>query len=111
MKGVVESLHAKGIIHGDIKLAHMFLCSDGNVRLCDFAGEFLNEHSAEAPWIYMISYLSLYRALHLGGPWTVEDDLFALGVSIWELFSRKTAFYGLKLGAIRESSRSFRDRR
>ena len=105
MRAVVESLHAKGIIHGDIKLAHMLMCSDGNVRLCDFAGAFLKEHSREAPRVYTISYLSPYRALHLGGPWTVEDDLFALGVSIWELFSSKTAFYGLKLGAIRESIR------
>ena len=102
MMAVVDSLHAKGIIHGDIKLAHMLLCSDGNVRLCDFAGACLKEHSAEAPRVYTISYLSPYRTRHLGGPWTVEDDLFALGVSIWELFSGKTAFYGLKLGAIRE---------
>jgi serine/threonine protein kinase len=105
MKGVVESLHSKGIIHGDIKLCHMLLCSDGKVRLCDFAGAFLKEHSSEAPRVYTISYLSPYRALHLGGPWTVEDDLFALGVSIWELFSSKTPFHGLKLGAIRESIR------
>ena len=105
MRVVVESLHIKGIIHGDIKLAHMLLCSDGNLWLCDFVSAFLKEHSREASWVYIISYLSPYRALHLSGSWTVEDDLFALGISIWELFSRKMAFYGLKLGVIRESIR------
>lgn len=101
MRGVVEELHGKGIIHGDIKLPNILLCSDGKIRLCDFAGAFLKKHSGNASPVYTIPYLSPYRALHLKGPYTVEDDLFALGVSLWELFTGKTPFQGMKVGAIR----------
>jgi serine/threonine protein kinase len=34
---VVQELHGKGILHGDIKPANMLLCSGGQIRLCDFA--------------------------------------------------------------------------
>jgi serine/threonine protein kinase len=97
MINVVKELHLKGIIHGDIKVPNMLLCSDGKVRLCDFTGAFLKEHSKEVVPIYTGHYLSPYRALH-PGPLTVEDDLFALGVSIWELFTDKRPFQGLKFG-------------
>jgi serine/threonine protein kinase len=37
MISVVQELHGKGILHGDIKPANMLLCPDGQIRLCDFA--------------------------------------------------------------------------
>jgi serine/threonine protein kinase len=37
MISVVQELHGKGTLHGDIKPANMLLCSDGQMRLCDFA--------------------------------------------------------------------------
>ena len=94
MRRVVEELHGKGIIHGDIKLSNILLCSDGKVRLCDFAGAFLYQHSKEAPPVYTTTHLSPYRMAHMDGPFTMEDDLFALGVSIWELYTGKQPFHG-----------------
>jgi serine/threonine protein kinase len=102
MRDVVKELHGKEIIHGDIKLSNMLLCSDGKVRLCDFHGAFLLRHSNEAPPVYTISHMSPYRALHPKGPLTMEDDYFALGVTIWELFTGMRPFQGMKMGAIRE---------
>jgi hypothetical protein len=101
MVDVVKELHGKEIIHGDIKLSNMLFCGDGKVRLCDFVGAFLKEHSKEAFPVYSIPYLSPYRALHLEGPLTFNDDLFALGVSIWELFTGKRPFQGMNIGTIR----------
>jgi serine/threonine protein kinase len=34
---LMERLHGKGIIHGDLKLPNFLLCSGGEVRLCDWA--------------------------------------------------------------------------
>jgi serine/threonine protein kinase len=41
MKSLVDDLHMQEeIIHSDLKLVNILLCSDGKVRLCDFAGAF-----------------------------------------------------------------------
>jgi hypothetical protein len=50
-------------------------------------------------------YLSPYRIQNLNGPFTVEDDLFALGVSIWELYTEKRPFQGMTSGQAREMIR------
>lgn len=92
MKDVVEELHKKGIVHGDIKLDNMLLCSDGRVRLCDFAGAILISQPNPPPSIYTDAYISAYRSLHPREPFTIYDDLFALGVTIWELFTGKMPF-------------------
>ena len=103
MKGVVEELHKKKrIVHGDLKLANMLLCSDGKVRLCDFAGAILIDDPNPPSPINTVSWLSPYRSLHPTEPSTVEDDLFALGVSIWELFTDKRPFEGLKDPEVRQ---------
>ena len=95
MKRVVKELHmGKGIVHGDLKLDNMLQCSDGTVRLCDFAGAFkVHDPSPPTP-IYTPQWLSPYRALHSKEPPTMDDDLFALGVCIWELFTGKKPFEG-----------------
>lgn len=107
MKSVVDDLHMqKGIVHGDLKLANMLQCSDGKVRLCDFAGAFLIHDPGPLPSINTTSWLSPYRALHPNESPTVEDDLFALGVSVWELFTGKRPFEGLKGNAAGELIRN-----
>jgi len=97
MKRVVDDLHTnQRIIHGDLKLANMLLCSDGRVRLCDFAGAFLIDDPNPPAPIYTAAWLSPYRSRHIQEPPTIDDDLFALGVSIWELFVGRRPFEGLK---------------
>lgn len=95
---VVPKLHSKGIIHGDIKLANMLLCSDGEVRLCDFGeARYINE-TDEYEGKETTNYLSPRRceSWREAGviPPEVEDDLYALGLSIWELYTGKTPFDG-----------------
>src|SRR5437762_1990735 len=102
MIDVVGKLHETGIIHSDIKLANMLYCSDGNIRLCDFAGATLITPRTKARSVYTVAWLSPYRSLHLEEPFTAEDDLFALGVSIWELCTGKRPFDGLQAAEIRE---------
>jgi len=36
MIACVQSLHSKGIVHGDIKPENMLLCSDSKIQLYDF---------------------------------------------------------------------------
>jgi hypothetical protein len=103
---LVSRLHGKGIIHGDIKLHNMLLCSDGKIRLCDFGGAILEEHSAETQPAYTWNYLSPYRVANLDAPFSKEDDLYALGISIWDLYTGKHPLPG-KIGpAVREAIRA-----
>ena len=99
MVSCVLALHARGIAHGDIKLANMLLCSDGKVRLCDFAeARPLNEDlAAWEEGTVTVNYTSPHRCQARVGyspdsPPVVEDDLYALGLSIWELYTGKVPF-------------------
>ena len=91
------ALHRKGGIHVDIKSANILLCSDGKLRTCDFANatrvnEYLDRWDASTT----DNYMSPLRCRKWpDGPEpvaTFEDDLYALGLSIWEFFTRKVPF-------------------
>jgi hypothetical protein len=91
---VVQNLHGKHIVHGDMKLDNMLLDTQGNVRLCDFAeGRSMSE--PEGVWEGMTTWHyespnRRRRGEQLGRdtlPPIIEDDLFGLGLSIWQLFT------------------------
>ena len=88
----VREIHERGIVHGDIKMDNMLLCGDGKIRLCDFRGAFFKDYAAEMRPIHTMWYAAPYRAVHWNGPLDIEDDYFALGVSIWELFTGRRLF-------------------
>ena len=92
MISIVERLHGKGIIHGDVKLENMLLDNQGSVRLCDFGeGRYIDED--ERMWngastMHLNSPNRLQRARQSRRdppPPTVEDDMYGLGLSIWQL--------------------------
>ena len=94
MIGLVQSLHAKGIVHGDLKLENMLLDNQGKLRLCGFAqGRYMSkdEHVWErsSTWHYE-SLSRLLRGGQMGknqAPPTIEDDLYSLGLCIWHLYT------------------------
>ncbi|KAI9709503.1 MAG: hypothetical protein M1820_003263 [Bogoriella megaspora] len=96
---VVQLLHDRGIIHGDIKMANMLICSDGMVRLCDFAeARFIGEDPSDYEGKETANYLSPrrcqdWREADFELP-EVEDDDYALGLAIWELYTGRIPFDG-----------------
>ena len=97
MISVVLALHRKGIVHGDIKPKNMLLCSDGKLRLCDFAeGRRIEEDPNEWEGITTANYMAPTRCQNWRNaadpPPTIEDDLYSLGLSIWELYTGKVPF-------------------
>jgi serine/threonine protein kinase len=94
MVRVVQNLHDKHIVHGDMKLDNMPLDTQGNVRLCDFA-EGRSTSEPEGVWEGMTTWHyespnRRRRGEQLGRdtpPPIIEDDLFGLGLSIWQLFT------------------------
>ncbi|KAK4139249.1 uncharacterized protein C8A04DRAFT_33274 [Dichotomopilus funicola] len=96
---IVEKLHSKGIIHGDIKLDNMLLDHDGQVRLCDF-DEARYIHEDERLWDGRTTWdfespNRRQRAQETGRgppPPNIEDDMYALGLSIWQLYTGEFPF-------------------
>ena len=93
---LVQRLHAKRIVHGDLKLENMLLDNQGKLRLCDFAeGRYVDEDErvweGNSTWHYE-SPNRLLRGERMGrdpAPPTIEDDLYGLGLSIWHLYTGK----------------------
>ena len=95
----VEKLHSTyQIIHGDIKPDNMLRCNDGRLRLCDFAEAKEVNEDLDEEWTceVTINYLSPNRCHfyceYAPPPPTIEDDLYGLGVSIWQLFTGRFPF-------------------
>ncbi|KAM0139708.1 hypothetical protein ACHAO1_002768 [Botrytis cinerea] len=110
MRQVVSELHRKGIVHGDIYLSNFLLCASGNskdqasVKLSNFHDSlFISDSSSqtsvdrekEEQWTPILNgrIVSPNRA----NEWmkgrdrkaTKEDDLYALGICMRELWSGK----------------------
>jgi serine/threonine protein kinase len=97
MRRIVPALHTKGIVHGDIKLTNMLLTDDGRLVLCDFgAAAFIDK--VHYPIIFSVPYVSSYRLdLKNYNPFLPEEDFYALGVSVWQLFTEEIPFEGMDL--------------
>ncbi|KAI9687159.1 MAG: hypothetical protein M1822_002570 [Bathelium mastoideum] len=106
MISVVERLHQRRVIHGDIKLANMVMCSDGEVRLCDFAeARFVGEDPTTYEGMETANYVSPRRCQNWRSssnfdPPEMEDDIYGLGLSIWELYTGKIPFDGVYMDDI-----------
>ena len=97
----VERLHSVyGVVHGDVKPQNMLICSDGKVHLCDFA-ESRRIHDDPNDWDGMttVNYILPHRShgyFHDQPlPPTPSNDLYSLGLSIWEIFTGKVPFDGV----------------
>lgn len=90
----VQKLHTtKHMIHGDVKLDNMLVDAHGHVRLCDFEEVRFKDEDEDA-WDGSMTW-------HYASPdrWRMEvemdrippptkvDDLYGLGLSIWELYT------------------------
>lgn len=95
MISLVRTLHEKyRMVHGDIKPLNMLRCSDGKIRLCDFDSARPIDEAPEA-WegLSTEQFLAPNRDFfNTGAPPTPSDDIYALGLSIWELYTGKEVF-------------------
>lgn len=92
MISLVTRLHAKGIAHGDIRASNFLWAQDGTLRLCDFDTAFyLDGRPQEWEGGCSPQYVSPNRGYPDYKLPSIEDDMYALAVTVWELYTGQTA--------------------
>jgi len=95
MLDLIEELHGRGILHGDLKLSNFLWTSEDHVRLCDFeeAQYVGSEHVPKNP---TLGYRPPWRvAADDEPPLSLDDEYYALGLAVWELFTGHRVFEDL----------------
>jgi serine/threonine protein kinase/tetratricopeptide (TPR) repeat protein len=97
----LSAAHARGIIHCDLKPDNLFIRSDGGVKILDFGLARLKTAPASSPEAPDVTVWSLagtagYIAPEqvLGEEADVRSDLFALGVTMFEMLAGTRPFRG-----------------
>jgi serine/threonine protein kinase len=87
----VKQLHQAGIVHGDIKPSNALLTNTGDIELCDFPeSSFLP--CSHPPKRSSIQYTSPQRCKNPTKPLGIFDDIYALGTSVWEIWTEKIPY-------------------
>jgi hypothetical protein len=84
--------HAKGIIHRDLKPANVMIDGRGEARISDFGLAIAPEEGEEAALAGTPAYMAPEQLA--GAPATVQSDLYALGLVLYEMFTGRRAHAG-----------------
>jgi predicted Ser/Thr protein kinase len=96
----LAAIHDRGVLHRDLKPANVMLDGHGRVRITDFGVARL---AGEVPAGELAGTL-VYMAPELfeGRPYSVQSDLFALGLVLYEACTGERAFDAGTLDELRE---------
>jgi len=88
--GMAEA-HSFGVLHRDLKPANIMLDGRGNVRITDFGLAIMAEEArGEDAWAGTPAYMSPEQLS--GDKPSIQSDIYALGLVLYELFTGKDAY-------------------
>ncbi|KAF9514760.1 hypothetical protein BS47DRAFT_840156 [Hydnum rufescens UP504] len=87
---LLDRLHSKGIVHGDVKPSNLLFDAAGNLRSIDFA-EAVLESEPLCRYTITTHYPSP-SSLKQGSPLTRANDLYAAGMTIWHIYTGRVPF-------------------
>ncbi|MEA2415344.1 MAG: eukaryotic-like serine/threonine-protein kinase [Thermoanaerobaculia bacterium] len=89
----LAAAHAKGILHRDLKPANIMIDGRGEPRITDFGLAMTSEESAESSIVAGTPSYMAPEQLE-GKPASVQSDLYALGLVLYEIFTGRRARSG-----------------
>ncbi len=104
--GALAAAHARGIVHRDVKPANILLRTSGEPVLCDFGVAHLPGSSDTRTGEFIGSLEYLPPEAFEGGSATPSWDVFALGVTLAEIWSKRRPYPS---GRFRDGTPSFPD--
>ena len=114
--GALAAVHAKGLVHGDVKAHNVMREEGGRVVLMDFGAGRSMQTSASGNDMLAGTPLYLCPERLRGGPPTAATDIYSLGVLLYYLVTRDYPVEGATRAEVDEAHRAgrrtrLRDRR
>jgi serine/threonine-protein kinase len=95
----LAAAHARRVLHRDLKPANVMLDREGQARITDFGLAVETSGAADGVFAGTPAYMAPEQLA--GGPATVQSDLYALGLVLFELFTGRRALEGSDLAELR----------
>ena len=87
-------VHAAGVLHRDIKPSNVLVCPNGQVVLIDFSAATLAQGDEPRPGDGTLQYMAPEQTGRTGRAVDARSDHYALGVTLYELFTGRLPFPG-----------------
>ena len=94
----LAAAHDKGVLHRDLKPANVMIDGRGKVRLADFGLASLVEESGRHALAGTPAYMAPELFDHK--PPSIQSDIYALGLVLYEMFAGKPAFTAATIGEL-----------
>lgn len=88
----IDEVHSLGITHNDLKPDNLFLLVDGTIRICDFGIATHISSKEENRILGTVNYLA--PEVILNKKYSVQSDLYSLGIIFYELLTGDLPFEG-----------------